>query len=92
MLNRSMNTREGAIAPRADGTEALPAVLLESHTLGEPLGIAGVARLVGCSKWTVRHRFIPLGLPHWRTSTNGKYLFYRADVEAWWWGYRRKRG
>lgn len=32
--------------------------------LGEPLNIAPVAQLIGCSTWTVRQTLIPKGLPH----------------------------
>jgi hypothetical protein len=64
----------------------------EPHSLDQPLEIAGVARLIGCSRWTVRHRLIPQGLPHWRTSPNGKYLFYETLMQAWWWGRRQQKG
>jgi len=32
--------------------------------LGEPLAIEDVARLLGCSTWTVRQRCLPQGLPY----------------------------
>ena len=39
--------------------------------LGAPLSIKDVARLIGCSAWTVRQKFIPLGLPHLRSGPSG---------------------
>jgi hypothetical protein len=52
-------------------------------TLGEPLSIREVARVIGCSDWTVRHRYLPKGLPHLRSGPSGKLLFYRKQVVAW---------
>jgi hypothetical protein len=55
-----------------------------SVQLGEPLGVSEVARLIGCSAWTVKHRLIPLrGLPHFRSGPSGKLIFYRDQVVAW---------
>ena len=51
--------------------------------LGEPLGIHEVACLIGCSVWTVRMRQIPAGLPHFRSSPNGRFVFYRNQVVRW---------
>jgi len=51
--------------------------------LGEPLAIAEVARLLGCSAWTVRQRYLPLGLPHFRIGKVGRIVFYRNQVVAW---------
>ena len=34
--------------------------------LGEPLAITEVARLLGCSVWTVRQRYLSSGLPYFR--------------------------
>jgi len=96
MLDRSENIGGNAKSPRAVGTAALPEGLPvappEAVELGDRLTVAGVARLLGCSKWTVRHRLIPQGLPHWRTSKNGKYLFYERSVQTWWWGRRQRKG
>jgi hypothetical protein len=36
------------------------------YRLGRTLNIRQVARLVGCSAWTVRQTLIPKGLPHFR--------------------------
>jgi len=51
--------------------------------LGEPLTIVEVARLLGCSVWTVRQRHVPSGLPYFRTSKTGKLIFYRRQVVRW---------
>ena len=56
------------------------------HTLpelGEPLAIGEVARLLGCSEWTVRQRHMRLGLPYLRTSATGKLVFFRGQVIDW---------
>jgi excisionase family DNA binding protein len=82
--------REKDIA-RLGGTSAV-VTLSEGEAFGAPLRIDGVAALLGCSHWTVRHRLIPRGLPHWRTSRNGTYLFYRGQVQSWWWRQRQQKG
>jgi hypothetical protein len=51
--------------------------------LGPPLTIREVARLIGCSDWTVRHRYLGQGLPHLRSGPSGKLIFYRDQVIAW---------
>jgi hypothetical protein len=51
--------------------------------LGEPLGVREVARVIGCSAWTVRHRYLPQGLPHFRSGPGGKLVFYRNQVVRW---------
>ncbi len=51
--------------------------------LGEPISIREVARVIGCSAWSVRERYIPLGLPHLRSGPSGKLIFYRDQVVAW---------
>lgn len=51
--------------------------------LGEPMTIRQVARLLGCSAWTVRQRYLPKGLPYFRLGGNGKLLFYRNQVVRW---------
>lgn len=61
---------------RTTGHRALP-------ELGQPLAIAEVARLLGCSLWTVRQRYLRQGLPYLRTSATGKLVFFREQVIAW---------
>lgn len=51
--------------------------------LGEPLSIREVARMLGCSAWTVRQQHMPRGLPHFRSGPNGKITFFRDQVIAW---------
>ena len=51
--------------------------------LGEPLSIREVARVIGCSAWTVRHRHLPQGLPHFRSGPSGKLVFFHKQVVRW---------
>lgn len=51
--------------------------------LGSPLGIREVAKLIGCSTWTVRQRYVPGGLPHFRSGPNSKLIFYKNQVIRW---------
>ncbi len=51
--------------------------------LGVPLSIKDVARLIGCSAWTVRQKYIPLGLPHLRSGPSGRLTFFSNQVVAW---------
>jgi hypothetical protein len=51
--------------------------------LGDPLGVREVAQVIGCSAWTVRHRYLPQGLPHFRSGPAGKLVFYRNQVIRW---------
>lgn len=54
-----------------------------SDELGAPLNIHEVARLIGCSAWTVRQRHLPRGLPHFRSGPSGRLIFYRTQVVRW---------
>ena len=60
--------------------------------LGEPLTIREVATLLGCSPWTVRHSYLPKGLPHLRSGPLGKLIFYRAQVVRFILQHQRKGG
>jgi hypothetical protein len=51
--------------------------------LGAPLSIRDVAGLIGCSSWTVRQKYLPIGLPHHRLTPNGKLIFYESQVIRW---------
>lgn len=51
--------------------------------LGIPLNIREVARMIGCSPWTVRQTLIPRGLPVFRSGASGKLIFYRDQVVRW---------
>lgn len=61
-------------------------------SLGEPITIREVARLLGCSAWTVRHAYLPKGLPHLRSGPLGKLIFYRTQVVQWILEHQRKGG
>ena len=61
-------------------------------TLGTPLSIKDVARLIGCSAWTVRQKFIPLGLPHLRSGPSGRLTFFSNQVVAWVLAQQQKKG
>jgi hypothetical protein len=62
--------------PHLEGTQ-------ERNPLGDPLSICQVARMIGCSAWTVRQRHLPQGLPYFRSGRAGKLIFYRNQVVAW---------
>ena len=69
---------------RAELPVAVPAVTERNHDgLGEPMGIGEAARLIGCSVWTVRQRCIREGLPYFRASRTGRFIFYRNQVVRW---------
>ena len=51
--------------------------------LGIPLNIREVARMIGCSPWTVRQTLIPKGLPVFQSGASGKLIFYRDQVVRW---------
>lgn len=51
--------------------------------LGEALDIGQVAKLLGCSPWTVRQKLIPQGLPHLRFTASGQLHFYTEQVIRW---------
>ena len=77
-----------SISPRAVLPAALPegarcAMSTTPDVLGEPLAITEVARLLGCSVWTVRQRYLPSGLPYFRIGKAGKITFYRNQVVRW---------
>ena len=59
-----------------------PEVLCEID-LGEAMTIRDVGALLGCSAWTVRQRYLPLGLPYFRVGNSGKFVFFRRQVTAW---------
>jgi hypothetical protein len=53
------------------------------EALGDPLSIQEVARVLGCSAWTIRHGYLPQGLPHFRSGPGGKLVFFRNQVITW---------
>jgi hypothetical protein len=60
--------------------------------LGAPLSIKQVARLIGCSAWTVRQKFIPMGLPHLRSGPSGRLTFFSNQVVAWVLAQQQRKG
>lgn len=53
------------------------------NPLGAPIPIREVAGILGCSAWTVRQRYMPQGLPHFRSGPQGKLVFFRDQVIRW---------
>ncbi|HEX3683160.1 MAG TPA: hypothetical protein VHU83_11535 [Bryobacteraceae bacterium] len=78
---------------RAQATAGLPEALPEpslppasreaESRLGQPIGIAAISSLIGCSPWTVRQTLIPQGLPVFRSAASGKLIFYTNQVVRW---------
>ena len=60
--------------------------------LGAPLSIRDVAGLLGCSIWTVRQSYLPLGLPYLRTGPHSKLIFFRDQVIRWILQHQQKGG
>lgn len=69
--------------PQFPDANAAPIDRPDVSPLGVPLSIREVARLIGCSAWTVRQRHLPQGLPCFRSGHAGKLIFYRNQVVAW---------
>jgi hypothetical protein len=69
--------------PQSSDGKTAPFDRPEVSALGAPLSIREVARLIGCSAWTVRQRHLPQGLPCFRSGPAGKLIFYRNQVVAW---------
>jgi len=60
--------------------------------LGEPMTIREVARIFGCSEWTIRQQYLPKGLPHFRLSRRGKLLFFHNQIVGWVFELQRQKG
>ena len=58
--------------------------------LGSPLDIEDVALILGCSPWTVRQKYLRLGLPHLRASAAGKLVFFTNQLRDWILEHQRK--
>jgi hypothetical protein len=77
-------TYENASVPERTPRAVIPAAVpVAADPLGEPLSIHQVAQMFGCSAWTVRQRYLPRGLPHFRMGPTGKLVFYRKQVTRW---------
>jgi hypothetical protein len=55
----------------------------EADPLGAALSIREAAALIGCSTWTVRQKYLPMGLPHFRVGSTGKLTFYKNQLIRW---------
>lgn len=53
------------------------------NALGPAMNISQVAEMLGCSPWTVRHRYLRQGLPHLRPTETGRLVFFHTQVIAW---------
>ena len=73
---------------RAQANTATPA----DSDLGAPMTIREVAQLLGCSEWTIRQRYLPKGLPHFRLSPTGKLLFFHHQIVRWVLEKQRQKG
>ena len=60
--------------------------------LGEPMSIREVARMLGCSEWTVRQQYLPRGIPHFRLSPAGRLLFFHNQIVRWVLEIQRQKG
>jgi hypothetical protein len=60
--------------------------------LGEPMTIREVARMFGCSEWTIRQQYLPKGLPYFRLSRQGKLLFFHNQIVRWVLEKQRQKG
>jgi len=67
--------------PAAPGGQPTPSGA--DSRLGQALDIGQVARLVGCSPWSIRNTWIPRGLPHFRSGASSKLIFYTDQVVSW---------
>jgi hypothetical protein len=63
-----------------------------NEPLGAPLSIREVARLIGCSPWTVRQSYLPQGLPHFRAGPRSKLVFFKVQVISWILQHQQKGG
>jgi len=88
MLQERTETKETSDPPRAERPGARPdprpgGCKPPTLGLGHAWTIREAAEAIGCSVSVVRYRLIPRGLPHFRASNQGKYLFYEEQVRAW---------
>jgi hypothetical protein len=63
-----------------------------NELLGAPLSIRDVARLIGCSPWTVRQSYLPQGLPYLRSGPHGKLVFFYDQIVRWILQHQQKGG
>ena len=85
--NRPAQSCAQHCAPPLDGDERP-----SSDPLGQPLSIRGAASLLGVSAWTIRQRYLPAGMPHFRSTPRAKLIFYKNQVINWLLQEQRKGG
>jgi hypothetical protein len=56
------------------------------------MSIREVARMFGCSEWTIRQQYLPKGLPYFRLSPAGKLLFFHNQIVRWVLEIQRQKG
>jgi len=83
--NKANSIELQATMPRSVDSEASSEVTGSANDwpLGEPLTVKQVAKLIGCSAWTVRQKLLPIGVPCFRSGPGGRLTFYRNQVVAW---------
>jgi len=64
----------------------------DRNPLGPPVGISDAAAIIGCSAWTIRQKYLPMGLPHFRVGSTGKLTFYKNQIICWLIDQQRKGG
>jgi hypothetical protein len=64
----------------------------DAEPLGAPLTIGETAALIGCSAWTIRQKYLPMGLPHFRMGSSSKLTFYKNQIIRWLIDQQRKGG
>jgi hypothetical protein len=79
-------------SPQASGQEKGVLSTQSATELGAPMRIGEVASLLGCSVWTVRQRYLPIGLPYFRIGSAGKLTFYRNQIVRWILEKQRQKG
>ena len=60
-----------------------PGTIVFCIALCAPLTIRGAAAIIGCSTWTIRQKYLPMGLPHFRVRGTGKFTFYKNQITRW---------
>lgn len=84
----ALGQRNPQHCPHPDGGADLPF----RDVLGDPMTIREVARMFGCSAWTIRQRYLPIGLPYFRLRPTGKLLFFHNQIVRWVLAEQRRKG
>ena len=89
---QSPNSEQALMTVRDLESRPKQTLPLADDQLGQPLSIRDVARMFGCSEWTVRQRLIRIGLPHFRLAPNGKLMFFYNQIVRWVLDRQRQKG